>query len=185
MARRPATRERVAALREDAGRSDTAPNGSHARSSKAASVREVDFDEPSTGVRRKSTPRPKSYARALEEARVYAAQIVKGLWVAADAAHLVGLYSVLHEHVYGTPPLELAEQFLMARASAEKLAREGFGGDYEKAQRFVAWCWGRVARRERRRDKADVDSLSRPGWRLQFKSRTWLTDYRASGRGLD
>ncbi len=174
MSRRPLSNEQLTALFP--GRSDKTLNGS-------ASHRTNLLEEPSSpsspGVPKKRTPKEFKWDRKpLAEVRAYGEQIVKGLWEAKGADDLVGLYAVLHEHVFGVLPLELQQEFLMARASADKLVREEFAGDYLEAQRFVAWCWKSLVKSR----KKNPDSDFRPGWRFQFKARKWLTDYKASGR---
>ncbi len=93
---------------------------------------------------------------------------------------------MLHEKTFGILPLELNEQYGMACVAAKSLIKNHFDGNCEKAERFVAWCWRRVRSREKRREEGE--EAFRPGWRLQFKAGSWLTDYRVAtakkaGRG--
>lgn len=133
------------------------------------------LDEPSSpGTHKKRTPNPKARFRIACE---YATKITEGQWEPDRASHLVGLYAVLHQHVYGVLPLELEEQFLAACSSATALVKNDFAGDFAAAQAFIAWCWVREKRRAKRRSEGD--EINRPGWRLQFKSRVWLVDYQA------
>ncbi len=141
--------------------------------------RRNELDEPSTAPSKKSPPRSRNFDRSFREACDYARKIVEGVWEAQTPAHLVGLYAVLHEHVFGVLPLELKQDFQAAVSSAGKLCRDEFGGDVLATQRFVAWCWARVNKRRKR--SSPEDDTFRPGWRLQFKSRNWLTDYKADG----
>lgn len=158
------------------GRLATAPNGSAVRSSK----RDDHLDEPSTpGNKKPTVPRKFSFAKKpLADLLSYGRQIVAGQWEAGHAADLIGLYAVLHEHVFQVLPLELEQEFLAAQSSADKLVRDEFADDPVAAQAFVRWCWARLAKQR----KKNPDSDFRPGWRIQFKSRSWLTDYKASGR---
>lgn len=142
------------------------------------------FDEPSTGVRKKSTTKKRApnYKRALAEATVYGGQVVQGLWECAEPKHLVGLYASLHAHLYGVQALELQQEYGAALSSATKLVKEEFKGDAFAAQSYVAWCFAR-ARKWKKQLEDDGTEIVRVGWRLVFKSRKWLVDWKANGRG--
>jgi hypothetical protein len=143
--------------------------------SSARSVKEVDLDEQrATPKRKPSAPNFKKAVTDIgDDVRV---RIVEGTDSVASEHELVGLYIVLHEKTFGVPPLELHADYRAAVSSAGKLVRDEFAGDFAAAEKFVAWCWKKVRWREKRR--GDNDEAFRPGWRFQFKSRSWLTDYR-------
>ncbi len=144
-----------------------------------------DFFDPPTGTRTsKSVPkkhRTRSWDRAFAACVERARECMSKGAPPIDAAGLVGLYAVLHEFVFDVLPLELKQEYGGAVSSAAKLVRDEFGGDYAEAERFVAWCWKRT-RQSVKRKKADGDEPFRPGWRFQFKARSWLTDYKAAKR---
>lgn len=171
--------EAITGKRLDAGRSATAPNGFVVQSSRHKDV----FDEPSTGVRKKPTAkRPPNFKRALAEVTEYGDQVVKGLWECAEPRHLVGLYAALHAHLYGVPALELEQDYGGCLAAATKLVKDEFAGDCLVAQGYVAWCVARAKNWKKQKER-DGEEVVRVGWRLLFKGRKWLVDWKASGRG--
>ncbi len=142
----------------------------------ARGCRALDLDTlPARPPRKAKTRNSKqAFTRAVERARDF---LVAQQAPASSASDLVGLYAVLHEHVFKVLPGELEQDWMAACSSANKLVRDEFGGDYVAASRFVAWCWTRV--RKRARHTAEGDDLFRPGWRYQFTGRVWMTDYKA------
>lgn len=139
------------------------------------------FFDPPSGVKKKAKPKSRDWTKAFERC-VERGRVVMGSGEAPKiASDLVGLYAVLHEHVFAVLPLELKQDYGAAVSSADKLVRDEFGGDFAAAERFVAWCWARV-RQAAKRKKADGEDPFRPGWRIQFKSRAWLTDFKARSR---
>lgn len=142
------------------------------------------FDEPpSTAVRKKPTAkRAPNYKRSIAEVTEYGQQVIKGLWECAEPKHLVGLYAALHAHLYAVPPLELQQDYGACLASATKLVKDEFAGDCLEAQRYVAWCVARAKSWKKQKER-DGEEVVRVGWRLLFKGRKWLVDWKASGRG--
>ncbi len=149
--------------------------------SDGSSVQPSNFFDPPSGVKKKAKPKSKSWSKAFDRSVERGRAIMGSGDAPQSAADLVGLYAVLHEHVFGVLPLELKQDYGAAAASAAKLVRDEFKDDYAAAERFVAWCWKRT-KQSAKRKKADGDDPFRPGWRIQFKSRAWLTDYKAAGK---
>lgn len=122
---------------------------------------------------------PKGYATAREEA---AFRAKANDWRDAAPRHLVGLYAVLHEQVYGVAPAELVDAWKGAVSAAAAMLKSEFKGDVPAFVEFIRWTWQRA---RRRKDKAVAEGgeVSRIGWVLQFKSRAMLTDYRVDMAG--
>lgn len=139
------------------------------------------FFDPPTGTKTKAKPRARNWNKAFERAVERGRAIMGSGDAPASASDLVGLYAVLHEHVFEVLPLELQQDYGAAVSAADKLVRDEFAGDYARAERFVAWCWKSTKASTKKR-KAEGGDLFRPGWRFQFKSRKWLTDYKAAGK---
>lgn len=138
------------------------------------------FFDPPSGVKRKPTKaKARNWNKAFERCVERGREVMGSGDAPQSASDLVGLYAVLHEHVFAVLPLELKQDYGAAVSSADKLVRDEFAGDYAAAERFVAWCWKRV-RQAAKRKKADGEDPFRPGWRIQFKSRSWLTDFKAA-----
>lgn len=125
--------------------------------------------------RKERAPRRRSWTKiargVVEEARE---RMEVNRWEDADARHLVGLYVLLHERVYGVEPTEvLGDGWPGAVSAAGKLARELEG--VERAVEFLRWTWMRERAREKKREPG---SGSRIGWRLQFAARSLVTDWK-------
>jgi hypothetical protein len=124
-----------------------------------------------------------SFALACEKARAVLKAVSVGdteVLRQIEPGELVGLYALLHTHVYGVEPGELTEgtAFAAARSAATKLMRD-LGGPLE-AVGFVRWTWKREAMREKRRREEGAVTSFRLGWRLQFVSRVLVADYRVA-----
>jgi hypothetical protein len=102
-------------------------------------------------------------------------------WQGAGAAELVGLYAVLHEHVYGVAPEEVADVWLAAVSAAKRMLERDFEGSVESMVDFLRWTWRRERNREKKR-AANGDGSFRIGWRLQFVARNLMTDYRVDAK---
>lgn len=131
-------------------------------------------------------PRGKTTARSssgYEKARAEANALARAerddseVWASAQPKHLVALYSLLHEQVYGVEPVELKDVWKGAVASAKGMLEKEFNKDAKTFVEFIRWTWRRERGREAKR-QAEGGEGSRIGWGLQFKSRTMLTDYR-------
>lgn len=144
-------------------------------------ARSSNFFDPPSGVKKKAKPRARDWTKAFERCVESGREIMRTGKAPQSAADLVGLYAVLHEFVFDVLPLELKQDYGAAVSSADRLVREEFAGDYAHAERFVAWCWKRTKQATKKR-RADGGDPFRPGWRIQFKSRSWLTDYKAAGK---
>lgn len=122
---------------------------------------------------RKRKPRP-------DRVRAEAEQMaLTNRFEGATPSHLVGLYEHCHRQVYGVAPGELnAEVWMGAASAAGKLIRDEFGGDVRAAVEFVRWTWWREKGREETAKKRGEVRTFRIGWRLQFRARELLTDYR-------
>lgn len=117
-------------------------------------------------------------AREIESAIAEADDMrARGAWAGAAPRHLVALYALCHEHVYGVRPGELAgKTWSMACAEARRFLDREFGGDVARCVEFVAWAWQRERRATRRASDTD---RRRIGWRLMF-SAALATDYRVA-----
>lgn len=94
-------------------------------------------------------------------------------------SELVGLYCVLHEHVYKVAPAEVqnSKVLLAAGGAAARLIRDTFEGRAREAVQFVSWVWRREQQREKKRQRDGETAGGRIGWRLQFVSPAFVTDY--------
>lgn len=123
--------------------------------------------------------RPKTIAasvfgRTVSETR---AMMQSGDWEGAGARHLVALYAILHERVYGVEAVELGPQErYTATLRAGLFLKHEFGGDVAEAVQFFRWTWAREKSREDWR-RENRRSGGRIGIRLMFAGQI-LTDYR-------
>jgi hypothetical protein len=155
-----------------------APSGVRRAADRMAAWAGVDEPEPR---RKPARGRRQDHGRGLVDAVAEAEDLREaGDWSTAEARHLVGLYALCHDHVYGVMPEELRAAFPAAVASAAKLLREDFSGDVSRAVVFVRWVWARENARERRRTAGE--GAFRIGWRLMFASRALLTDWKVDGQ---
>lgn len=132
------------------------------------------------GPPRSRKKKPRAAKRTITNAmNVVAERIEAEEWSDIRPEHLVALYAVCHEDIYGVsavPELE-GEAWYGARSAAASMLRKEFDDDTEAAVEYLRWTW----RREQSREKWRRDN-GRPGgritWRAQFCSRTMLTEYR-------
>lgn len=98
-----------------------------------------------------------------------------GDWSAAKGKHLVALYAWLHQSIYHVEPAELFQEkaMLCAIGSVDRMVAAEFGGDAKRCVEFIAWVWSREKKSITGRDVG-----RRITWRLQFVSKSLLTDYR-------
>lgn len=101
----------------------------------------------------------------------------RGIFDDADPRLMVGLYSALHELVYGVAPDDLARDWSQAVAAAKRMLDQQFSDDAPRMTMFLKWTWAREKDREKWRVENRRDG-SRIGWRLQFQSLSLLTDYK-------
>jgi len=122
-------------------------------------------------------PRAPNKAKVREQLRE---MVLSSDFASATASHLVALYEWCHEQVYGAKPSELdaGDAWKMATFAAARLAKDEFGGEFQRAIEFVRWTWQREKAREHARRTGRNDSVGRIGWRLQFVTRHLVTDYR-------
>lgn len=99
----------------------------------------------------------------------------------AEPRHLVALYAHAHRETYGVPPEELnrPEEYMGAVSGARSLVAQAFDGDIWKAIEFMRWVWQEQRGLTKWKRANDVP-IKRVGWRLQFVSRSLVTDYRAA-----
>lgn len=97
-------------------------------------------------------------------------------WNQFTPKHFVGMYCLLHHHVYGVFPYEVRDNYDNAVRAARRMLNSEFDQDNERMLKFMIWLWRREDRREKKRDD---DNSFRIGWRLQF-GRTLMVDYRVS-----
>lgn len=97
-------------------------------------------------------------------------------WDRASPAHLVAVYYLCHERVYGVVPAELDQDksWKLATVAAAQLVRNEFGGSFAAALDYVQWVWMREDRRAGTRAKTEW----RVTWRQVFGRRSLLTDWR-------
>lgn len=148
---------------------------------KLGASREMSLDEFVAGAPKKRAQKkgPKACAAQHEAARKEAERYAEArAWSTAAGRQFVGLYSLLHERVYGVRPDELdSPAFFAAVAAAERAIRTL--GIPDKVFEFVRWTWRREeAREQKRRDQSDGNAF-RIGWRLQF-SPSMVTDFRVA-----
>jgi hypothetical protein len=158
-----------------------------------------DLDDPPTHVRPKVPEQSAAMARLVAEqeaklarrksrktvgasvfnrARTEAEEMKRSRdWSGATARHLVALYDLMHEQVYGVEALELgpAERH-KAMLLAGNFVKHHFGGDVEACVAFLRWVWTREMDREKWR-RENGRSGQRIGIRLML-STSLLTDYR-------
>jgi hypothetical protein len=127
-------------------------------------------------------PNPGALARAQAAAEWGIGQWEKGkrdVFDDADPRLIVGLYSALHEMVYGVAPDELARDWSPAVGAATRMLDHEFSGDAKLMVRYVRWTWTREKDREKWRAEHGAAG-GRIGWRLQFQSLALLTDYKVA-----
>lgn len=118
-----------------------------------------------------------NYARARKEAEE---MMSSGDWEGCAARHLVALYGMLHEKVYGVEAAELGpRQRHEATLIAGNFVKRHFGGDFVAAVECMRWVWNREASREKWRKENGRDGM-RIGVRLMFGSGVFVTDYRVA-----
>jgi hypothetical protein len=143
--------------------------------------RELDGFFLAGGVPKKKAPAkkgPKACAKHHAVARELAAtRAASRKWDDAFAQELVGLYSLLHERVYGVIPDELDGPAYFAAVAAAGRTMTTLGSA-EKVFEFIRWTWKREDHREQKRRDEHADG-SRIGWRLQFAP-AMITDYRVA-----
>ena len=132
-----------------------------------------------TGAKKKTAKKgPKACAKHHATARELAAtRAASREWDTAFSQDLVGLYSLLHERVYGVIPDELDGPAYFAAVAAAARTCTTLGGA-EKVFEFIRWTWKREDQREQKR-RDENSGGGRIGWRLQF-SPAMITDYRVA-----
>lgn len=116
------------------------------------------------------------FARARAEVE---AMMKTGEWKEAGARHLVALYAVLHQEVYGVEALELTPSACyLATLQAGMLVKKHFGGDIVVAVEFMKWVWEREQGLEAWRKSVGRETR-RIGPRWMFTGAALVTDYRA------
>lgn len=98
------------------------------------------------------------------------------------ATQLVALYWLCHEHVYGTPPIELDKVGLWNRVCmlAATMVKTHFDGDYDRAIVFMRWVWAKEQGKEKwaRENKKETRRIS---WQNQFVHGHLITSWRTAG----
>lgn len=117
-------------------------------------------------------------ASVFNRARLEAEEMVRTReWSGATARHLVALYDLMHEKVYGVEALELGpSERHKAALIAGNMIKRYFNGDVEACVEFLRWVWTREMGREKWR-RENQQSGQRIGIRLMF-SGSLVTDYR-------
>lgn len=98
-------------------------------------------------------------------------------WSQAKASHLVALYVILHEKIYGVAPELKGDELKQAKLVAGQFLKTRCKGKFEKAVEYMKWVWKRERGREdwRRNNHIDGKVL---GWRLILKVDSMWTEYR-------
>lgn len=103
----------------------------------------------------------------------------------ARATHLVMIYELMHERVYGVAATDMttsARKKAVFRASA--MLKTEFAGDVGAAVEFLRWFWRREKWVEAKRRASNEASTYRVTWWAQFAPKA-VVDYRlAKARGL-
>lgn len=129
-------------------------------------------------ARRRAKPKTIAAAKFDRSRSEVLAMIETGEWESVGASHLVALYDVMHEEIYGVKCAELGpEARYNAMMMAAQLTKREFGGDYEKAVEFMRWAWNREARDEKWRVENGRSNARRIGARLMFGG-ALVTDYK-------
>lgn len=113
-------------------------------------------------------------ARQLRETRV---MMKSDDWANAKASHLVALYSILHEMVYGVAPELKGDDLKLAKYAAGSFLKTKCGGKFPKALEFMRWVWTRERGREEWRRNNQIDGKV-IGWRLILNHPAMWTEYR-------
>lgn len=99
-------------------------------------------------------------------------------WESARPGHMVALYAMCHEKIYGFIPNELdkGKEYALAVLSAARMLKGEFRGESKIMVEFIRWTWRREQSREKwRRERGQGGQ--RIGWRLQFNG-SMVSDYR-------
>jgi hypothetical protein len=119
---------------------------------------------------------------AFERAKSQVMEMVhEGDFVRCKARHMVALYAVLHEKVYGIAPLELTPKTrALAQTFVTRLMKREFSQgeslDFAAMFSFMRWAWKREESREKwRRDHGRTGF--RISWTYMFNG-SLVTDYR-------
>ncbi len=98
-------------------------------------------------------------------------------WSKAKASHLVALYSVLHEMVYGVAPELKGDDLKQAKMAAGLFLKTKCGGSVPKAVEFLKWVWKKEKGTEKWRRENQVDGKVM-GWPLMFRYPSLWTSYK-------
>lgn len=101
-----------------------------------------------------------------------------GDWEGARPKHLVKLYGMLHQRVYGVEARELRNSLTVRAATrfATMQLQGEFANDPVEMAGFMRWVWERELKREEWR-RSNGRSGGRVDWRLQFGP-ALVTDWR-------
>lgn len=124
---------------------------------------------------KKWSPRSRAgYERGREEAK--ALLDAKAAEDIEKPEHLLGVFALMHERVYGVSPDDLADGWKPAVVAVRKMIAS-FGGEPTRVLDLLRWTW----RREAEREKAAAGTgkvRSRLTWRVQFACSALVVDYR-------
>jgi len=140
-------------------------------------MRELYAEQEAKLARKKARSKTIS-ASVFNRARVEAEEMMRSRdWKNATARHLVALYDLMHEKVYGVEAIELGpSERHKAALMAGNAIKRFFNGDVEACVEFLRWVWTREMGREKWR-RENGQSGQRIGIRLMF-SGSLVTDYR-------
>jgi hypothetical protein len=120
------------------------------------------------------------WQRPLEEAMKVAAECAStGDWDNTGPEHLVALFAIMHERVYGIAPNEIAVSWAAACKYAGAVLQREFAGSMDAAAEYLDWRWSRVRAQEKRRKANGLGTQYRLGWRFLFSPDS-LMDWRVT-----
>jgi hypothetical protein len=102
------------------------------------------------------------------------------VWASIKPEHLVALYAIMHEKVYGVVPHELSGEWRAAVSACGKLLRDEFAGVLSVGVEYLQWSFAQEKKAEARRAASGSESTWRLSWRQTFVGRKQVTDYRVA-----
>ena len=127
---------------------------------------------------------PKTIAASVfDRARVEVEEMMRsGEWAGVGARHLVALYAVMHERVYGVEAIELGPtERYNASMMAAGLVKRAFAGSYVDAVAYMRWAWEREEGRLDWLRSKNRELGRRIGTKLMFGG-SLVTDYRVASK---
>jgi hypothetical protein len=120
------------------------------------------------------TKKPTGLARQIRETKV---MMDTDDWGCAKASHLVALYVILHEMIYGVEPELKGDELKQSKMAAGTFLKSRCNGNFETAVAYMKWVWKRERGREEWRRNEHIDGKVL-GWRLILMVPSMWTEYR-------